>query len=285
MDIILADQAGFCFGVRRAIERAQEETARRGKLYSQGPLIHNRQVVEGLRAKGLEPIEHIEDAPPGATVMLRTHGVGPSVYEGARERDLEVIDTTCPFVARAQREAARLHEAGYQVLVLGEPDHPEAQAIREHTGGAAHIVEGAHDLQALPLGKRVAVVCQTTQRLTALEELVSALLPDVSELVVANTICDATSQRQNATLHMAREVDLVIVIGGRHSANTTRLAQICADTGTPTRHIETADEIDCAWLQGVERVGVTAGASTPDDIIAQAMERLRECAPRGRVTP
>ena len=277
MDIILADQAGFCFGVRRAIERAQEETARRGTLYSQGPLIHNRQVVEGLRGRGLEPIEHIEDAPTGSTVMLRTHGVGPSVYEKAQERELEVIDTTCPFVARAQREAARLHEAGYQVLVLGEPDHPEAQAIREHTGGAAYIVEGAHDLEALDLGKRLAVVCQTTQRLAALEELVLALLPQAQELVVANTICDATTQRQNAALRMAREVDLVVVIGGKHSANTTRLAQICADTGTPTHHIETADEVDCAWLQGVSRVGVTAGASTPDDIIAQAIERLREC--------
>jgi (E)-4-hydroxy-3-methyl-but-2-enyl pyrophosphate reductase len=278
VEIILADQAGVCFGVRRAIERAEEETSRRGRLYSQGPLIHNRLVVEALRARGLAPLEDIDDAPRGAAVMLRTHGVGPSVYARAEERGLEVIDTTCPFVARAQREAARLHEAGYQVLVLGEPEHPEARAIREHTSGAAIIVESAEDLQGLALKKRVAVVCQTTQRLEALRELVSAILPHTSDLAVANTICDATTQRQKAALEMAREVDLVIVIGGRHSANTTRLAQICAHTGTPTHHIETAEEIDCAWLQGVGKVGVTAGASTPDHIISAALARLEACA-------
>jgi (E)-4-hydroxy-3-methyl-but-2-enyl pyrophosphate reductase len=278
LDIILADHAGFCFGVRRAIERAEQETTQRGKLVSHGPLIHNRQVVEELRQKGLEPIESIEDAPEGAAVMLRTHGVGPQVYERATDRGLEVIDTTCPFVARAQREAARLQKAGYQVLVLGEPDHPEAQAIREHTGGQAHIVERPEDLADLKLRKRVAVVCQTTQRLEALRQLVEVLLPQVQELVVANTVCDATTQRQEAALHMAQEVDLVIVIGGRHSANTTRLAQICANAGKLTRHIETADEIDCDWLEGVQRVGVTAGASTPDEAIRAAMARLRECA-------
>lgn len=277
MEIVLADHAGFCFGVRRAIERALEETERRGRLYSQGPLIHNRQVVDDLRAKGLEPIESIEDAPADSTVMLRTHGVGPGVYERARERGLEVIDTTCPFVARAQREASRLSETGYQVLVLGEPDHPEAQAIREHTGGAAHIVEQPSDLAGIELKRRVAVVCQTTQRLEALQELVHALLRSVSELVVANTICDATTQRQDAAMRMAQEVDLVIVVGGKHSANTTRLAQICRDSGRPTHHIESADELDCTWIAGVAKVGVTAGASTPDEAIEATVARLRQC--------
>ncbi len=278
MEITLAHHAGFCFGVRRAIERAVEETTSRGKLYSQGPLIHNKQVVDGLREMGLEPIEDIEAAPEGAAVMLRTHGVGPSVYQRAAQRALEVIDATCPFVARAQKEARRLGEAGYQVLILGEPDHPEAQAIREHTGGSARIVQHRGDLQDLHLGRRVAVVCQTTQRFEALREVVDALLPRVSELAVANTICDATTQRQEAALQMAREVDLVIVIGGRHSANTTRLAQICADTGKTTHHIETAEEIDPEWLKGVGRVGVTAGASTPDEAIQAAVSRLRELA-------
>ena len=254
------------------------ETSGRGRLYSLGPLIHNQQVVEGLREQGLEPIESIDDAPEGAVVMLRTHGVGPAVYARARERDLEVIDATCPFVARAQREAARLREAGYRVLVLGEPDHPEAQAIREHTGGHATIVERPADLDPMQLEGRVAVVCQTTQRLQALRELVDALLPHVSELVVAKTICDATTQRQDAALRMAQRVDFVIVIGGRHSANTTRLAQICADAGRPTHHVETADEIDCSWFEGVDRVGVTAGASTPDEAIQATIERLRQCA-------
>lgn len=278
MEIIVAEHAGFCFGVRRAIKRALEEAAQRGRLYSQGPLIHNRQVVARLRAEGLEPIDDIEDAPEGAAVMLRTHGVGPQVYERARQRGLEVIDATCPFVERAQREARRLWEAGCQVLVLGEPNHPEAVAIREHTDGAAHIVQGPADLDAIDLRRRVAVVCQTTQRYEALRELVDALLPRVSELVVAKTICDATSGRQDAALRMAEAVDMVLVIGGRHSANTTRLAHICRDAGRPTYHVETADEIDCAWFAGAQRVGITAGASTPDEAIEAAVERLRECA-------
>lgn len=278
MEIVLADHAGFCFGVRRAIDRATEETERRGKLYSLGPLIHNQQVVNGLREKGLEPIEDIDDAPAGATVMLRTHGVGPSVYARAEERNLEVIDATCPFVSRAQKEAARLHGAGYQVLVLGEPDHPEAQAIREHTGGSARIVCEPGDLAGVRLSKRVGIVCQTTQRLEALRELIDELLPSVPDLGIANTICDATTQRQDAALQMAQDVDVVIVIGGRHSANTTRLAWICADAGKPTHHVESAGEIDCAWFRGVARAGVTAGASTPNEAIEEAIRRIHMCS-------
>lgn len=278
MEIILAEHAGFCFGVRRAIQRAMGETRERGRLYSQGPLIHNRQVVDGLREEGLEPVESIEDVPPGAAVMLRTHGVGPMVYRRAEERGLEIIDATCPFVARAQKEAARLVEAGYWVLVLGEPEHPEAQAIREHTGGRAHIVQSPEDVDLSTLTNRAAIVCQTTQRIEALQELASAVLPHVQELVVANTICDATAQRQEAARVMARQVDVVVVIGGRHSANTTRLAQICADSGKPTYHVETADEIECDWFRGAERVGVTAGASTPDQAIEAALSRIEECA-------
>ncbi|NSW58150.1 MAG: 4-hydroxy-3-methylbut-2-enyl diphosphate reductase [Armatimonadetes bacterium] len=279
MEIILAEHAGFCFGVRRAIHRAVEETRQRGRLYSQGPLIHNRQVVDGLRDEGLEPVESIEDVPPGAAVMLRTHGVGPTVYRRAEERGLEVIDATCPFVARAQKEASRLDQAGYRVLVLGEPDHPEAQAIREHTGGRAHIVQSPGDVNPSALTKRVAIVCQTTQRIEALQELASAVLPHVQELVVANTICDATAHRQDAARAMAQQVDVVVVIGGRHSANTTRLAQICADSGKPTYHVETADEIQCAWFEGAGRIGITAGASTPDQAIEDAVRRIQQCAP------
>lgn len=211
--------------------------------------------------------------------MLRTHGVGPTVYQRAEERGLEVIDATCPFVARAQKEAARLDSAGYRVLVLGEPDHPEAQAIREHTGGRAHIVQSPGDVNLSALTNRAAIVCQTTQRIEALQELTNAVLPHVQELVVANTICDATAHRQEAARVMAQQVDVVVVIGGRHSANTTRLAQICADSGKPTYHVETADEIECAWFEGAGTVGITAGASTPDQAIEDALHRIEQCAP------
>ena len=208
--------------------------------------------------------------------MLRTHGTGPAAICRLQERGVTIMDATCPFVARAQREAVQYQSEGYQVLVLGEPDHPEARGIAEHTGEAATIVESAADLAGLAIGRKVAVVCQTTQRLDALQELVRVLLPRVIELRVANTICDATSKRQEASLQVARQVDLMLVIGGKHSANTTRLSQICAEAGTPTHHLETAAELEPAWFAGVNRVGVTAGASTPDWLIAEVVERLRE---------
>jgi 4-hydroxy-3-methylbut-2-enyl diphosphate reductase len=276
LDIFLASEAGFCFGVRRALETAGEASERHGHIYSLGPLIHNRQVVEDLAARGVEVVDDITCVPAGSVAMIRTHGAGPAAYEAAEERQIQIIDATCPFVARVQKAADLYQSEGYQVLVLGEADHPEARAIVEHTGGQATIVQGADDIADLKISRRVAVVCQTTQRLENLQELTNALLPQVHELRIANTICDATTKRQSAALEVARNVDLMIVVGGTHSANTTRLAQICAATGTPTHHIETAAEVRDEWLADIQRVGVTAGASTPDEAIEAVVQRLQQ---------
>jgi len=278
LQILLAENAGFCFGVRRALEIAEQATRDHPRVFSLGPLIHNRQVVERLAAQGLVVSAGVEEVPPGAVAMIRAHGAGPEVYEQARARGITLLDATCPFVARVHRKAAHFSRQGYTVLVLGDPNHPEAQGIVAHTGGQALIVESPQDLTNLRLPSRVAVVCQTTQTLEALRALVDALLPQVSELVVANTICDATAKRQEESLRLARQVDLMIVIGGYHSANTRRLAEICAATGTPTHHIEQADELQEEWLAGVEKVGVTAGASTPAEAIEAVLMRLREMA-------
>jgi len=259
------------------LKLAEEATSKGdSKVYSLGPLIHNRQVVEEFEARGLHVVESLNDVPSGATVMIRAHGTGPEVYELAEAHNIRLIDATCPFVKRVQEEAAHFAEEGYQVLVLGEPNHPEARGIVSYARGQATIVEGPKDIKNLALRPRVAVVCQTTQRLSNLQALVEVILPDVQELRIANTICEATVSRQKASLGLTREVDLMIVIGGYHSANTTRLAQICASTGTPTYHIETAGEIDPGWLDGVSRVGVTAGASTPRQAIEAVVERLQQ---------
>jgi 4-hydroxy-3-methylbut-2-enyl diphosphate reductase len=274
MEILLADHAGFCFGVRRALEMAEDATRRHERVHALGPLIHNPQVVERLERQGLVICEHAETLPAGSVAMVRAHGAGPQVYELAAARGITLLDATCPFVARVHRKAAQFARRGYQVLVLGDPNHPEAEGILAHTGGKAAIVESPADLASLRLRRRVAVVCQTTQTLEALRSLVDALLPQVQELIVANTICDATANRQEASLALARQVDLMIVIGGYHSANTRRLAEICAATGTPTHHIEEAAELQEEWLVGVEKVGVTAGASTPTEAIEAVLERL-----------
>jgi 4-hydroxy-3-methylbut-2-enyl diphosphate reductase len=282
MEIVIVSEGGFCFGVRRAMKMAEETVAVHGAGATLGPLIHNKEAVERLESQGLRAVQDVAEVKPDEVVMLRTHGTGPKTICDLRERGVHIVDATCPFVARAQREAARFQREGYQVLVLGEPDHPEARGIAEHTGEAAIIVESAADLSKLEIQKKVAVVCQTTQRLDNLQALVHDLLPLVTELCVANTICDATTKRQEASLTVAREVDLMIVIGGKHSANTTRLAQICQEAGTPTHHIETAAELQPAWLEGVGTVGVTAGASTPDWVIEEVVEKLKEVARDGR---
>lgn len=279
MEIITVSEGGFCFGVRRAMKLAEEMLARHGNGVTLGPLIHNKEAVERLTSQGLRVVNEIDDIEPGEIAMIRTHGTGPATICKLQERNVTIIDATCPFVARAQKEAAQYQAQDYQVLVLGEPDHPEAIGIAEHTGGAATIVGSPADLAGLKLKRKIAVICQTTQRLDTLQALVHELLPLVSELCVLNTICDATSKRQEASVSVARDVDLMIVIGGKHSANTTRLAQICAETGTATHHIETAAELQGEWLEGAQRVGLTAGASTPDWVIDEVVERLRQLSP------
>jgi 4-hydroxy-3-methylbut-2-enyl diphosphate reductase len=281
MEILLADHAGFCFGVRRALEMAEEATRKHERVHALGPLIHNPQVVQRLERQGLVISEQPETLPAGSVAMVRAHGAGPAVYELAAARGITLLDATCPFVARVHRKAAQFARHGYQVLVLGDPNHPEAEGILAHTRGKAAIVESPADLASLRLRRRVAVVCQTTQTLEALRALVDALLPQVQELIVANTICDATANRQEASLALARQVDLMIVIGGYHSANTRRLAEICAATGTATHHIEEAAELQEEWLTGVTKVGVTAGASTPAEAIEAVVERLVSLSPGG----
>ena len=278
MEVSIVEEGGFCFGVRRAIRLANEATCERSKVYSLGPLIHNRQVIEELAEAGLTVADDISQVPDGAVVMIRAHGAGPEVYQQAQARNMQIIDATCPFVDRVQRKARQFTEMGYQVLVLGEAEHPEPKAIVEHSQGQAIIVEGPQDLKKLSLDANVAVVAQTTQPRDSLEALVVALLPEVEELTVANTICEATTTRQQASVTKALQVDLMIVVGGYHSANTRRLAEICQATGAATYHIETAAEIDPEWLADAATVGVTAGASTPLEAVQAVAARLCELA-------
>ena len=276
MEVSIVEEGGFCFGVRRAIRMANEATREHSRVYSLGPLIHNRQVIEDLAKAGLTVVDDLNEVPDGAPLMIRAHGAGPEVYQQAQARNMQIIDATCPFVDRVQRKARQFTEMDYQVLVLGEAEHPEPKAIVEHSQGQAIIVEGPQDLKKLSLDANVAVVAQTTQPRDSLEALVVALLPEVEELIVANTICEATTTRQQASVAKARQVDLMIVVGGYHSANTRRLAQICQATGTATHHIETAAEIDPQWLADAATVGVTAGASTPLEAVQAVAARLRE---------
>lgn len=276
MEVRLAARAGFCFGVRRAIELALKTSAEeKGPIYSLGPLIHNPQVVEFLQARGITVVEDLSEC-EGGTLIIRSHGVAPSVLAAAAEKGLKVVDATCPFVKRAQQLAHDLTRAGYQVVVVGDKKHPEVQGIVGWTGGRALVVEDASEAAHLPSFPQLAVIAQTTQPLSNLEAVVRVLEGKAEKLEVLNTICHAVAERQQAALELARQVDVMIVVGGASSANTRKLTELCQLTGTRTYQIERAEQLDAAWFQGVRVAGLTAGASTPDWIIEEVERRMRE---------
>lgn len=277
MEIILADKAGFCFGVKRAIATAFSEASKR-RVFCLGPIIHNPQEVERLRRAGVETVEDLSGLSPGDAVIIRSHGVPPYVLEEANRKGLSVIDLTCPFVAKAQRHARRLREEGYQVVVVGEKKHPEVKSILGYAGRDAVVIEMPEEALSLRLSARTGVVAQTTQSYSNFSQVVLNLLRLSSELKVYNTICNSTSERQQAARELAARADVMVVVGGRNSANTARLVSLCMSEGRPTHHIETADEIAASWFEGAKSVGVTAGASTPEWVIEAVLDRLRQIA-------
>jgi len=275
MEIIRAENAGFCFGVKRAMKLAFE--AAKGDhhpIYSFGPLIHNPQQVRLLEQKGVHVVSDLNSLKPEDTLIIRSHGTSPEVLEEAAEKNLNIVDATCPFVVKAQSLAKRLVEEYYQVVIVGEGDHPEVIGIIGFAGEGAEVVERVEDVQNLHLRRRVGIVAQTTQSFENFREVVCKILQRSDELKVFNTICHATTHRQESALELAGKVDLMIVIGGHNSANTSRLASLCEKSGVSTHHVETSDEMAASWLEGIETVGVTAGASTPEWIIKDVINRL-----------
>lgn len=264
MRVEVARFAGVCYGVERALKLAEEAAVRDSAVHTLGPLIHNPQAVDALEAQGVEVAATLDEVSSG-TLVIRSHGVDPEIIESARSRGLRVVDATCPHVSKAHEAARALKDGGYSVVIVGEADHPEVAGIRAHAGGDALVVERASELPDRLPSKRVGVVVQTTQSESRLAEVVAALLPRVRELKVHNTICAATSKRQESAAELAESVDVVVVVGGHNSGNTTRLVEICRSSNPRTHHVETADDLVAEWFAGAESVGVTAGASTPDE--------------------
>ena len=278
MDFQIAPHAGFCFGVKMAIKKG-EELVRAGHvpLATLGPLIHNPQEVKRLEGMGIYARDSFEEIQE-RTVMIRTHGVAPSIYEEARSRGLELYDCTCPFVSKVQKLAHEHSQNGYLVLILGNRHHPEVEGILGWAGENGVAFQQIDELNMLSLsGRKVCLVSQTTENLERFEQAVKALEQyGIEDLKVFNTICSATRERQNAALELAGTVDFMLVIGGSNSANTQKLANICRQNGCRTEHIESVEEIDTHWFDGVENVGITAGASTPDWIIREVTLKMEE---------
>lgn len=273
MKVKVAQHAGICYGVERALKMALEAAESGKDVRTLGPLIHNPQAVADLREGGVEVAASLEEASSG-TLVIRSHGVAPAIIADATSMGLDVVDATCPHVSKAHQAAEELKEGGYAVIIVGEADHPEVEGIMAHAGGSALVVQSAAELPAVLPGKRVGIVVQTTQSASRLCEVVDAVLPHVRELRVFNTICSATALRQRAAEELAREVDVVVVVGGHNSGNTTRLYEICSHVNPRTHHVETADELDAAWFEGAESVGVTAGASTPGKQMRNVIEAI-----------
>ncbi len=275
MEIHVVKEAGFCFGVKRAIKLAFDAVkTKNGKVYTLGPLIHNPQVVEDLRKKGVHVAKNLSRNQKG-TLIIRSHGVHPEILKRIKERRIKVIDATCPFVKKAQGMAKLLYDQGYQVAVVGEAHHPEVQGIVGYTNNSALVINHNRMRKNLPHFEKLGVVAQTTLNIEAFGQVVDKLIENAEELKVCNTICHATARAQKATLKLAGKVDMMIVVGGHNSANTTRLAKLCRRLGTPTHHVETARELRRVWFKDKKSVGVTAGTSTPDWSINQVVERIK----------
>lgn len=272
----LADERGFCFGVRRAIELAEQAVEERGLLESLGAIVHNRQVVDTLAEKGMRIIQGLDEM-QGATLLIPSHGIRVEILTAAEEKGLNVIDATCPIVRNAQHVAHRLYEEGFTVVVFGDAHHTEVKGLLSRAGEGAMATTEVPNLEKPP--RRIGILSQTTQSQKKFADftarIIDAQLPSLSEVRVFNTICDATGKRQAAALRLASEVDWMIVVGGRDSANTRHLAEICRSTGVRTLHIENAEELALVELDGNYRIGITAGASTPQWVIDEVIRTLK----------
>ena len=274
MEVILADYLGFCYGVKRAIHMARS-SAQPGPARTLGPIIHNPQMVSRLAAEGVEAVNSLAEAPGEGTVIIRSHGVGPQVYEEAKERDLRMVDATCPHVKKAQMAAHQLSQDGFSVVIVGEKKHPEVKSIFEWSGRNALVVETEEEAAQIAPCDKLGIVAQTTFSGDKFQSIVACLLNKSNDIHIIRTICTATDQRQKAAIDLAGKVDMMLVIGGKNSANTTRLAQLCAEK-TMTHHLETASELQDEWFHNIKKIGITAGASTPDWIIKEVYQKCQK---------
>lgn len=275
MKIIVARHAGFCFGVKRATQMAFEKAAEESgtRTCTLGPIIHSPQVVARLEEKGIKVITNLAEIDEGR-IILRSHGVTAAEMQAAYDKGLEVVDATCPFVKKAQKQVKMLSDEGYDMVIVGEKEHPEVAGIVSYAAGKVFVVASANDALQLPTMKKTGIVAQTTQSFDTLQAVVDVCLAKAQELRVFNTICDATSVRQEEAKVIAGEVGCMLVIGGYNSANTRRLAEVCREIQKNTHHVETVEQLSPEWFSGVESVGVTAGASTPKWLIDEVLERI-----------
>lgn len=283
MRVILAQPRGFCAGVERAIEIVEAALEQYGPpIYVRHEIVHNPRVVENLKARGVRFVEQIDQVPEGAIAVFSAHGVSRKVEEAASTRNLRSLDATCPLVSKVHKEGRRYAARGYDIILIGHENHPEVEGTVGQIPGPVHLVsdvEGAAALRVQDPG-RVAYITQTTLSVDDTREVISALRRRFPEIVGPDVkdICYATQNRQSAVRALAAQVDLLLVVGAENSSNSNRLCEVANDCGVPSYLLEDPSRLDPDWLVGVESIGVTAGASTPEELVSELIERLREHA-------
>jgi 4-hydroxy-3-methylbut-2-enyl diphosphate reductase len=277
-DVRIARRTGFCYGVREAVDRAKEAADAGLATHTLGQVVHNEGVIHDLESRGVRPIAQLDDAEAGATVVIRAHGVTPAVRAAAAARQLDVVDGTCSWVIAEQKRLVELVEEGYTIVLLGTPNHPEVVGLLGFAPDAI-VVDDEDEWERIPRRKRMALITQSTQPPWKFERLAALMTSRAYELKIVNTICPVTIRRQEDTVETAREVDFMVVVGGRHSANTRELTRLCQIVGTPVVQVEGAADItDAAFLGGAVTVGITGGTSTPIEDLRAVAARVLEIA-------
>jgi (E)-4-hydroxy-3-methyl-but-2-enyl pyrophosphate reductase len=277
MEIIIADKCGLCYGVKRALQIAQDtRKSHEGMVVTLGHLIHNPQVIADLEAQKVFSIESPDEG-TASTVIIRSHGVSPDIYEKLRSRNIQIVDATCPIVKKIQQQVDTLSAAGEEIIIVGNRTHPESEGLIGYSRGRGIIIENAEQAANLPVKKRRAVLAQSTQDLDCLRAVVSALLERTEELQVFNTICDSTQTRQKSTCELAKQVDTLFIIGGKKSSNTNKLYNLSKKIQPNTFFIENADQITLEMLNNSKKIGLSGGASTPPEAIQEAAVRIQTC--------
>ena len=277
--VTLAKSAGFCFGVKRAVNKVYEE-AKKGRVYTYGPIIHNEEVVKDLENKGVKVInslEEFQDIPEG-TVVIRSHGVAKEVYDFLKKQDLKIVDATCPFVLKIHRIVEEHAKAGEHIVIIGNDKHPEVEGIRGWCVSKVTVIGTEEEAEEFEPNSDtgVCVVSQTTFNYKKFNKLVEILSKKRYDILVLNTICNATEERQQEARKIAADVDAMIVIGGRHSSNTQKLFEICKEECKNTYYIQTLEDLDVHSMQSMSCVGITAGASTPNNIIEEVHKECQK---------
>ena len=278
MEIIVARHAGFCFGVERAIDIVKDAAKEYNHVVTFGPIIHNPQVVGELKEAGVATIKSLDEVSKDMSVVIRSHGIERTEAEYLAENAGNVVDAACPFVKKAQIAAARLSKSCDYIVILGESDHPEVKGIVSYIDIPYKVIESAEEASALDYVEKYGFLAQTTQSISIFESAAEKLKAKCSELVIAKTICSATEKRQEAAIEVASKVEVMIVVGGKNSANTTRLYHLCKEICPNTYHVETVAELRVDMFQGISKVGLTAGASTPTYLLEKVREYILEVA-------